>query len=86
MGEKCQCNVSVVWAEGTGNLPPTNLPPQTALGVTCVDVQKEKKIFLKNISCMNFYNPCPQSVAPKTKLKKPGLKLANLPQMFYKRI
>ena len=29
---------------------------------------------------MNFYNPCPQSVAPKTKLKKPGLKLANLPQ------
>ena len=47
LGEKCQCNVGVVWAEGMGNLPPTNLPPRTALVVTCVSVQKGKKKDLK---------------------------------------
>ena len=44
LGEKCQCNVSVVWAEGTGNLPPTNHPPQTALLVKCISVKERKKI------------------------------------------
>ena len=53
--EKCQCQVSVVWAEGMGNLPPTNLPPQTALGVICVSVKKyQKKNNFKKIYCMNF--------------------------------
>ena len=47
LGEKCQCNVSVVWAEGTGNLPPTNLPPQTALLVKCISVKERKKHYFE---------------------------------------
>ena len=67
LGEKCQCNVSVVWTEGMGNLPPTNLPPRTALLVKCISVKERKQLFLKKFYCMNFLNPFPQSVVPKSK-------------------
>ena len=57
LGEKCQCNVSVVWAEGTGNLPPTNLPPRTALLVKCISVKERKKIILKKMLLHEFLKP-----------------------------
>ena len=82
MGEKCQCHVSVVWTEGTGNLPPTNLPPQTALEVTCVGVQKEKKLILKKNLLHEFLKPVSRKCSSQNKIEKnPVKKLANLSQI-----